>query len=76
MPWIHFGLCDGVIWPNQSQQGKFYYFEPQEFFLDEFNDVFLDDINELPLEREIDHEIDLVANATMVSIAPYYLSLI
>lgn len=46
-----------------------------KLFLDEFNDIFPDEITKLPPVREVDHAIDLVANAAPVSRAPYRMSL-
>jgi hypothetical protein len=36
-------------------------------FLDEFKDVFSDDLKDLSPKREVDHAIDLVANATPIA---------
>ena len=46
-----------------------------KLFFDEFNNSFYDEIIDLPLVRVINHAIDVVANATLVSKAPYSLSL-
>lgn len=40
-----------------------------------FPEVFLDDINDLPLERELEFNIDLIPGTRPVSMAPYKMSL-
>jgi hypothetical protein len=44
-------------------------------FLDEFKDVFSDDLKDLPPKGEVDHAIDLVADAAFIARAPYCHSL-
>ena len=44
-------------------------------FLDEFKDIFSEELNELPPPREVDHAIDLVADAAPIAKAPYRHSL-
>ena len=44
-------------------------------FLDEFKDVFPKELNELPPMREVDHAIDLIADAAPIAKAPYRHSL-
>jgi hypothetical protein len=44
-------------------------------FLDDFKDIFPEELNELPPTREVDHAIDLVADAAPVARAPYRHSL-
>jgi hypothetical protein len=44
-------------------------------FLDEFKDVFSDDLKDLAPKREVDHAIDLVADAAPIARAPYRHSL-
>ena len=44
-------------------------------FLDDFKDIFPKELNELPPAREVDHAIDLVANAASIVKAPYRHSL-
>jgi hypothetical protein len=49
--------------------------EKEKLFLDEFKDVFPDEMTELPPAREVDHAIDLVADAAPIAKAPYRHSL-
>ena len=44
-------------------------------FLDDFKNIFFEELNELPPTREVDHAIDLIANAALVAKAPYHHSL-
>ena len=49
--------------------------EKVKLFLDELKDVFPDEMTKLPPAKEVDHAIDLVADATPIAKAPYRHSL-
>lgn len=44
-------------------------------FLDDFKDVYSEKMNELAPMREVDHAIDMVADATPITKTPYCHSL-
>ena len=42
----------------------------------EFPDVFLEDLSGLPLDRELEFEIDLLLGLALVSLLPYRMALV
>ena len=59
---------------NETKDNEF---DPNgvKIFLDDFKDVFPEELNELPPMREVDHAIELVADAAPVAKPPYRHSL-
>ena len=61
---IHLSEVENEIKVNEFNKGV-------KVFLDEFKDVFPEELNELPPMREVDHAIDLIADAAPIAKAPY-----